>query len=1424
MRQYPLLLLILLLSCTGFAQRGIFVNGSAAGLSLMPEGTISVDGDFQMLKGDPSPLKKSIFGQLYISGNLVVDDTLYFDMKNDSVPPATLHFVGSGDAHITGAAPLYIFQTTFAKVSGNVYIDRDVTVFDTITFLSGNAIIAPQQYVTLDFRQGTNTVPSNPWITGENAQHRFTGDGFLKMNYILEAGHGINIANTGFHFNDHQSDTLQLVRGHVKQLYAGNGGIDRYFDVNMIGANKNLLDTLGISYLHDVDYAAMSVDTAKLGVYISGQFADMDFRNASHERNFRGIDYAVTDTAAFSRPTVAVAARHFRMTLGDTNCNQPPVSSLPQAELHLCADDSLLVTAENTVAYGFPNSVQYYWLQDGQTVPARYAYPMATAQELIVKLTDSRGCYSFDTLRIAPTARDPEVAFSWVNACFGDSVLFTNQTTIIDTLNSFVSTWNFGNGTSASPAANPFQVLYGAPGTYTVSLTAVSNYGCTASIANEVNVFNLPVADIQTSINCFNETFFIDGTGSAGTTIPTNYGLVSYHWDIDSGTETHTTPSFYTASLAPGTHLLQLEVISGVSCRDTLTRLLTVDVPDTAGFTVSTACAGSPIALVNTSFIANPDAQYHWSFSDGTTSEEETPLKSFATPGIKVIQLVVETAAACADTFSTSITVNPNPDASFTYTGSCLGTTHAFQASTLSGANTYTWNFSDGTVMTGALVQHAFAGAGTYSATLTVQNGSNCSAQTTSQVTVHPLPVAAYSFSTACQGTATQFTSTSSGSGLTSSWNFGDFSPAGSGNSLQHVYANSGTYHPTLTVTSAAGCSATLTQAVQVRQLPVVNLGALSTCGASYVLDAANPGATYLWSPSNATSQQITVYNSGIYAVSVTDGFGCQRTGQANVTLNSVVQPDLGADGPICGERSLNAGYAGADFVWQDGSTAGTFQVTTPGTYWVAVTDQNGCTGSDTVVIPAVYPFFQPQLGPDLNICTTEFPVVLTAGTYDSYLWSTGSTGNSLQLSGNETVWLEVHDAQGCIGRDTVEVHALESPASTLAESVSTCDEAVLVATSDPGNSFLWNTGAETASIPVTVSGTYSVILTDIASGCQLWDTVEVTIQASPVVNLGPDISVCSASPVTLDANQAGAAYAWTSSSNVLLSTASTYVPVSSGTYLVTVSNGSCSVSDAVTITILPSPVIPVQVPNFYICGTTPVNLKGCAFAANNWSGSNGFSSQAIDVSTYETGIYSVVSNVGSCTTTRTFLLETSPSQLEAFYLVDSDTTKNLALKFIDLSSPQPTSYLWDFGDGSFDTTASPVHQYSMVNVYVTSLTVSNGICISRFEKAINQKHFYDYEPTAPVSRLELLDGRLYPNPATDVIHLEAYLNDKADCEVILYDITGHILYRQKLDPSKEIELDIPVQALETGAYFVRFNAESLKGNVVRNYKIIKSH
>lgn len=138
------------------------------------------------------------------------------------------------------------------------------------------------------------------------------------------------------------------------------------------------------------------------------------------------------------------------------------------------------------------------------------------------------------------------------------------------------------------------------------------------------------------------------------------------------------------------------------------------------------------------------------------------------------------------------------------------------------------------------------------------------------------------------------------------------------------------------------------------------------------------------------------------------------------VEVSHVSPPDLGPDTSLCGIAPylLDAGAGYAGYRWQDGSTGQQYLAETGGTYFVEVSDSNGCRASDTLIlnmidVPDIF------LGNDTNICG-NFALLLEAGEgFDSYLWQDGSDGDEFLASLPGLYWVNCL-MEGCTAGDTL--------------------------------------------------------------------------------------------------------------------------------------------------------------------------------------------------------------------------------------------------------------------------------------------------------------------------------------------------------------------------------------------------------------------
>lgn len=330
---------------------------------------------------------------------------------------------------------------------------------------------------------------------------------------------------------------------------------------------------------------------------------------------------------------------------------------------------------------------------------------------------------------------------------------------------------------------------------------------------------------------------------------------------------------------------------------------------------------------------------------------------------------------------------------------------------------------------------------------------------------------------------------------------------------------------------------------------------------------------------------------------------------------------DLGADTTICSNTPLNlsAGAPTLNFLWSTGDTTSSIAVATPGTYYVDVSDGQGCTGTDTVVVdtltaPSI------QLPADVQTCAGD-TILLDGGTgYASYLWSTGETTQTITVTTGATYSLTVGNANGCTDIDDIIVNFQPLPIMSLGPDQAICSGDDLNLTAQPGfSSYLWSTGETTSGITVDMAGTYWLQVSD-ALGCSVSDTLLV-ISDEPIPDLGTDQTICEGTTANLNAGNFPG-YLWSTGE-----TSAAIVVADSGVYSVTVvdANG-CTGSDSVAIFVDPLPD-----PDFIYAAIGPLSYQFTNTTTNGntyaWDFGDGSSGSTLENPTFTylfAGMYTV--------------------------------------------------------------------------------------------------------------------------------------------------------------------------------------------------------
>lgn len=212
--------------------------------------------------------------------------------------------------------------------------------------------------------------------------------------------------------------------------------------------------------------------------------------------------------------------------------------------------------------------------------------------------------------------------------------------------------------------------------------------------------------------------------------------------------------------------------------------------------------------------------------------------------------------------------------------------------------------------------------------------------------------------SSICDGDDFVFTSTSVGSGLSYSWDFGPGASPATANTIgPHTvsYTGGGSKAVKLTVGNPGGSDST-TQTVTVfnNPSPIISASDTSLCqGQSTTISTSGSFGTYLWSTSS-TDSTISTSTAGSYSLQVIDSNGCSGLSD---TLNIVVNPNptatvLASDTVLCqgDTATLTGGGAFPGYLWSSSDTTQSISITNSGSYTLTVIDTNGCTNQSPPV------------------------------------------------------------------------------------------------------------------------------------------------------------------------------------------------------------------------------------------------------------------------------------------------------------------------------------------------------------------------------------------------------------------------------------------------------------------------------------------
>lgn len=244
--------------------------------------------------------------------------------------------------------------------------------------------------------------------------------------------------------------------------------------------------------------------------------------------------------------------------------------------------------------------------------------------------------------------------------------------------------------------------------------------------------------------------------------------------------------------------------------------------------------------------------------------------------------------------------------------------------------------------------------------------------------------------------------------------------------------------------------------------------------------------------------------------------------------------------------------------------TGTSIEVATAGDYRVYV--QNSVlVCADTTVAQHIQVLALPAVnaGTDLQICQGD-TVILAATTAVAVTWNNGvQDGQQFVPTTTLNYIAAVVDQYNCENSDTVQVTINPLPSVNAGTDEAICAGEALTLTAQGASSYTWtNNVTNGQAFNPTIAGNYIVNGVDV-NGCEDSDTLVLTIHANPVLNLGPDTSLCvNHLPLVLVGPTGYANYAWSNGT----SSASTQVN-QGGAYMLTVTdNNGCTDTDTIAV------------------------------------------------------------------------------------------------------------------------------------------------------------------------------------------------------------------------------------------------------------------
>ncbi len=921
-------------------------------------------------------------------------------------------------------------------------------------------------------------------------------------------------------------------------------------------------------------------------------------------------------------------------------------------------------------------------------------------------------CNGNVTIAVTVEAAPVPIFFPDLNSgCSPIEVTFGNSSIDSDSY-----AWDFGDqsGSFMEEPVHTFYNFTNSDTTYTVILTASSDFGCYQNDSLDITVFSgarAAFTDNAQPPGCapFNAVFN-----------NMSFGATSYEWDFGDGSaiDESESPAHVYANTSGfiQTYSVQLIAYSSNGCNDTIVSAITVyPQPDfTLDVTPNEGC--SPL-VVQMPLVASGQT-FDWSFGDGQTSVIPNPSHLYTNntdePITYSITLNTISAFGCAGTGNSTLVVLPSPEVDFTISAvSGCSPLEVEITDNSNGISTGMYDYGDNT--TGAYsgnATHTYTNISSllqvYNITLNAENTYGCEASSTLPLEITPSANSEIVIpEPGCSPYQVAFLNNSTNA-TGFEWDFGNGLNSTQTTGQTTFINNSGsdtTYVVTLLALSPSGCIDIDQVEIVVYSSPVSNFTSDVNSGCSAVsVEFTNNSigaSAYLWSYGDGETSTTSANNhfhvfenftdfpiEYIVTLTVFNETGCQDTYDLPITVNPQISAEFGQEENGCSPLTItfdNESFgANVDFVWNFGD-GGVSSMLNPVHTFV-----NNTLNDTTFTVELISSSFygcQEVYTQDIVVFATpiaDISILDSVGCYpldvtfensstaaSSYTWSygTGELGNSSEQLHTHTfynvnltpvtytVTLKALSASGCESSDNVFVEVLPYLDAQF-------------------------------SSPNEGCAPYEVQFENFSNGAleYQWDFGD----DSPLQN--------QINPAHLFENE---------TENIVVYTVTLTIESYAG----------CTDTYSKDISVYPSPIAEFTAsPESQTFPSTNVEIANNSFGGNTVEYQWGFGDGTDVLSgfepadhTYETwGEYtiSLIADNGICSDATTLDIEIIPPPPVANFEGPASGCSPLIVQFAN-ESEYGLSYNWQFGDGGQAFVANPVYTYQNPGIYSVILTVT---------------------------------------------------------------------------------------------------------------------